>query len=564
MSQKVASVYAEYGMDVSGLKRGLGEAKEGLSQAKEQAGLFGTGLVVTAGDIYNFATKALAAGKEMMVTGNAIDQVHRRLLAFTGSAQEATRTTELMAAAANHGMSQFDTERIAVDLLGRGLASNAEEAARLTRIGLMLGDATLSATDRMSNFSLLLANQSIQRLDTFGLSAAMVRERMQQMADAAGDSQETMKFFTQAVLELGEQRLGKLEAAGVEAASSLDQLDAIVKDNTNKFKEWVASGLLPAVEAVVTLANWNKTVSAAYAEAREEIDDSAGSYQEYTSRIYYAAQAAGELTDYQVSLIEAYIQGDRGAREYSESVVQLMRQHGIASQTAWEATQAERAWGEQRELLARNTQRLIDMQQAEARAALQAKAALIPLTASISEVGASYADASGKASDFGDNIDIGIASKIDNAYKQMQFLAAGGLDIIDTFDRIMQNEFLSPEQKQSLLGQLAVETADLSTNLGWTQGYQAAQDLKELMGPEAFKVAKTNLDGVYDILSVKKAVTHEMQIAVNFSPGSSQQAIDIVAEFMGNSWRRSLPINTQPYGSGIQGNIRNAEQHMVD
>jgi hypothetical protein len=86
----------------------------------------------------------------------------------------------------------------------------------------MLGDKTMGVTDRMAYFNAMLANQSIERLDTFGISSGRVRQRIEeQMAATAGLSRE--QAFVNAVMEIGGQKLRDVEAQGVSAATSVDK-----------------------------------------------------------------------------------------------------------------------------------------------------------------------------------------------------------------------------------------------------------------------------------------------------------------------------------------------------
>ena len=70
---------------------------------------------------------------------------------------------------------------------------------RVVEIASRLGDQTMAVSDRVSDFALMLANQSLPRLDNFGISSGKVRARIEElMSTVAGMTRETA--FMQAVM----------------------------------------------------------------------------------------------------------------------------------------------------------------------------------------------------------------------------------------------------------------------------------------------------------------------------------------------------------------------------
>ncbi len=123
------------------------------------------------------------------------------------------------------GNSLAESEKMAAvsRLMGMGLAENAEKAAYLSKMAVMLGGETRTAGEAIDEFSLLLANQSVLRLDTFGISGARVRSRMEELqASVKGMSREAA--FMAAVMETGAAKMGALEAAGVKSTTAANDL----------------------------------------------------------------------------------------------------------------------------------------------------------------------------------------------------------------------------------------------------------------------------------------------------------------------------------------------------
>lgn len=172
------------------------------------------------------AGAALAIGKqavELGTYGQAVEQTEKKFIAFAGGPQQAANAITAMRAATEGGMSDMDAMTYSAMLLSMGLAKNGDEAARLTRLATMLGPAYRDAATNVQDFTMLLANQSVRRLDQFGLSIDAVKAKQQALMATGMDSQ---MAFTNAVIEIGSQKLAQLEAAGVKATTSANALAA--------------------------------------------------------------------------------------------------------------------------------------------------------------------------------------------------------------------------------------------------------------------------------------------------------------------------------------------------
>ena len=195
------------------------------------------------------------------------------LAAFAGSTEKATAITEAVTEAAGGALSKFDAVRNATRLLSLGLASNANEAARLTKVATVLG-ATMGTDmhDSFENFTLLLANQSILRLDTYGISGAKVREEMARLAAEMPELDRNMRF-TNATMSIAEEKMAKLEKAGFEATSSIDRLGAVTENLKISAAEFVAEGVLPVTDGLTEVADATKAANEKLAEGVDTFDD---------------------------------------------------------------------------------------------------------------------------------------------------------------------------------------------------------------------------------------------------------------------------------------------------
>lgn len=105
--------------------------------------------------------------------------------------------------------------------LAIGLADTSEEAGELAGMATKLGVAMgVDARSAMENFTLLLANQSILRLDQMGLSSANVRARMAELTGGTEEAEKQQKKLNKE-LEKAEADLGGYDDKIADAEETL-------------------------------------------------------------------------------------------------------------------------------------------------------------------------------------------------------------------------------------------------------------------------------------------------------------------------------------------------------
>ncbi len=169
--------------------------------------------------------------------------------AISGGAQNASRNLKAMTDATRGALSQQEAMAAANQLMQMGLANNAAELANVAEMATRLGTAMgRDAGESIESFALLLANQSIPRLDTFGISAGKVRTRILELMEATdGLTRETA--FMQAVQEEGGKAMDRLGDEAEDAALSFDVLAAAVKDA----KAAIGEELAPEIAELASL-----------------------------------------------------------------------------------------------------------------------------------------------------------------------------------------------------------------------------------------------------------------------------------------------------------------------
>ena len=148
---------------------------------------------------------------------------------------------------ASRGMlNDADLMQASNKLVAMGLADTSVESSKLVEMSTQLGSAMgMTATDAAEAFALMLANQSIPRLDNFGISSGVVRDRIEELMKADANLTREQAFMN-AVMEEGEKTMQKVGEQGTGAAAGMARLQAKV-DN---LKIEVGTRFLPILEVL--------------------------------------------------------------------------------------------------------------------------------------------------------------------------------------------------------------------------------------------------------------------------------------------------------------------------
>ena len=279
--------------DLDKLKQSLGKTQAEAEKSGRAISAFGRILEgVGAGAVLTFAMRAGKMFLQMAEGGYAIRRAERALIAYTGSQWQAAAATKAVMRAANGLLSHYEAVQTAARLFSMGLAKNADEAARLTRIAIQLGTAMGRGPQQaFEEFTLLLSNQSIQRLDTFGISAARVRQRIRELQKAQ-EGLDRQTAFVQATLDIAEQKLNALERAGYQAGTSMDSLSAKIRSTREALSEWAAS----VVDNVTMTLSYDERIDDALKSHERHMRSAAKTWDEYIAEMLRAEVAARRMT----------------------------------------------------------------------------------------------------------------------------------------------------------------------------------------------------------------------------------------------------------------------------
>ena len=126
-------------------------------------------------------------------------------------------------------VSKLDAMRISTKLMRMGLAKTPKQLELITRMAYRMGDQTKSVAERVEDFSLMLSNQAVMRLDNFGISSGRVRKRILELQKAnKGLTRETA--FMMAVMEEGKKQLNILGDAVNTPQQGFARLQASMKN----------------------------------------------------------------------------------------------------------------------------------------------------------------------------------------------------------------------------------------------------------------------------------------------------------------------------------------------
>jgi hypothetical protein len=238
MAEKVASLYAEIGANVSGFQQGAGQVQAGLTGIKGQfqsMGAVGAGAMDSLGlGMLRFAGPAaigaavVGVGKLALGLSDMREQsemVEARFRAQVGGAGAATEAYDEMNRALGDALDRDEKMIAAGQIMGLGLADNAKDVAELAKQAAYLGDKTQSVSSRIESLTQVLVTGRTMGLREFGISTAEVNQRVDELkVSQSGLSDIEAKQV--AIKEALTGRLADYIAEGGKAATETQKLES--------------------------------------------------------------------------------------------------------------------------------------------------------------------------------------------------------------------------------------------------------------------------------------------------------------------------------------------------
>jgi hypothetical protein len=191
--QAILSLKDDTGKGVKSAERGF----EGLGKAVKTVGIAMAG--------------AFAADKILDIAklGAQAERTEQRFTMLAGGADQAAKMLQAFQDGAGGAASKMEAMASSSKLMQMGLVDNADAMEKTIEMATRLGDQTMDVGSRVADWAAMLANQSIPRLDNFGISSGRVRQKIAELQAAMpGLSRETA--FMQAVMEEGGKSLERL------------------------------------------------------------------------------------------------------------------------------------------------------------------------------------------------------------------------------------------------------------------------------------------------------------------------------------------------------------------
>jgi len=201
---------------------------------------------------YAQVKEIIGSAMELAELGAQSERVEERFRAFASTIGDADEILLAFQEGAGGTVDKMTAMTSASRLMQMGLVSNADEMGTVVEMATRLGDQTQSAGDRVADFAALLANQSIPRLDNFGISSGKVRDRVEELTTGVNAVSREVAF-SQAVFEEGANSLNVLGERADDSAASLERAEAKTKDLQVEVGQKLAPFAAKAADALISM-----------------------------------------------------------------------------------------------------------------------------------------------------------------------------------------------------------------------------------------------------------------------------------------------------------------------
>jgi hypothetical protein len=274
--------------DVGGAAKDAGGAFDTFGAALSAAAIVGAGKAV-----YELAE----LGAQSLRTGDAFRNI-------SGGAELAEENLDAMRRATRGAMSETEMMARASAMLQMGIATNADELARNAEMAIRLGNAMgTEAGPAMENWNMMIANKSIQRLDTYGISSGNVTKLMGELKEEI-EGLSSEEAFRMAVFEEGEKALARLGPIVEDDALAFEKATARAADYRTELAERLAPEVAALINTGLDLLTWNERMGETFRTHADDVIVTAQSYAAYEAELERAAKAAGYVIDEQGNLLQ--------------------------------------------------------------------------------------------------------------------------------------------------------------------------------------------------------------------------------------------------------------------
>lgn len=253
-----------------GAKRALDEVSGGLNEVDKSGDRVAGTMEMVGNAMRAFAAKETAqAVYEFARLGGESKRARARLEAFSGGAAEAGHNLQLLQEATKGAVNDQVLMAQGARFLQSGLAGSGEEMAEMAEMAEFLGDGTQSAARRIEDFGLMLLNTSVQRLDSYGMSASTVRARVEELTSST-ENLSREEAFKIAVMEEGRKAMERVADVIEDDLLAYEQLETQLQNLKMTLAEGVTPELSRLITTITPLIEKGTAFSRSYSEAHEE------------------------------------------------------------------------------------------------------------------------------------------------------------------------------------------------------------------------------------------------------------------------------------------------------
>jgi len=322
----------------------LGSVKKGFDEAFNQVV---TGALRAAGEgLLGFVQQIPAMTVELGKLGVSVQASERRFSQFAGGADRATMFLNAFNEGSLNTVDRMTAMSSAGRLLQMGLVDTGDEMSQIAAMATQLGDQTMGAGERIADFAALLANQSIPRLDNFGISSGRVRQRIDELLES-GRALNREQAFKMAVMEEGSKALDTLGDTSDLASVRIAKVSAALETVRQEAGKIIAEDFAGALEAMSTEGK----------SADEVIRDLPTRFREWREEIQKTT-FAHRMSNEEIRATREQVIRDSEARTHNREQQRLMHDELYAGAHRW--SEYEQAMLEANAELDRSTVMAID------------------------------------------------------------------------------------------------------------------------------------------------------------------------------------------------------------
>lgn len=187
---------------------------------------------------------------ELAEQGEAIRQTEQKLAALSGEINTTANALMMGLRQATRGtVDDLALMQGAITFLNMGFVDSQQAVEDLMQKIILLKSPTDSVSDAINDFSLMLANQSVERLDAFGLSSGRVRSRIDELTSSA-EGLSRAEAFVIATMESMDVAIERQGLSTDDLGNSYQRLRVQVENMKQAFQNFLAEGLSPVANAM--------------------------------------------------------------------------------------------------------------------------------------------------------------------------------------------------------------------------------------------------------------------------------------------------------------------------